>query len=345
MKKKNLLVLLIAILFPLVVTVFIGLYSYGSITDSNGDPLWSKHQTEFKESVFNEDVETKTAIENYAKFASSHYLNLTQNMTVYSDYKEKTVLDATNGSYVIDNKLTVSPYALAEVNDQKEYISYMFFLSNVNYNNVTPSNVYFISVQGSTAEDYEHLLEAIEQFNTYWVDGVDGSTTTGAAAMASKRSGDTPIYDVHAVLKDDDDSETVPYAYSITPTQNYPVADEDGVEDSTIQFKNLTSCSFAIIETTSDSETTVLMAGTLNDIKRNPEALADLGNVSLGYGSIAINPLKTLQKAGYTGFVLPKLALSCGIALAISGFLSFVFYVTWTYEEESSNNKFKKAKK
>ena len=60
MKKKNLLVLLIAILFPLVVTVFIGMYSYGTITDSNGDPLWSKHQTEFKESVFNEEVETKT---------------------------------------------------------------------------------------------------------------------------------------------------------------------------------------------------------------------------------------------------------------------------------------------
>lgn len=338
MKKKNLLVLLIAILFPLVVTVFIGMYTYGSFGN------WDKHQIKFKESIFNEEVETKTGIENYAKFASSHYLNLSSEMTVYSDYQEKTVLDAVNGAYTIDNKLTISPYALAEVNDEKEYISYMFFLSNINYNNVTPSKVYFISVQGSTEEDYEHLLEAIDQFNTYWVDGVDGATTTGAAAMSSVRSGDTPIYDIHAVLEDPD-SEKVPYVYSITPTQNYPVEDENGHEDSTISFKNLTSCSFAFIETTSDKETTVLMSGTLNNIKRNADALAEVENVSLGYGSIAIDPLKTLQNAGYTRFVLPNLALSCGIALVLSGFLSFVFYVTWTYEETDQKKNFKKSKK
>ena len=230
------------------------------------------------------------------------------------------------------------------LNDEKEYISYMFFLSNINYNNVTPSKVYFISVQGSTEEDYEHLLEAIDQFNTYWVDGVDGATTTGAAAMSSVRSGDTPIYDIHAVLEDPD-SEKVPYVYSITPTQNYPVEDENGHEDSTISFKNLTSCSFAFIETTSDKETTVLMSGTLNNIKRNADALAEVENVSLGYGSIAIDPLKTLQNAGYTRFVLPNLALSCGIALVLSGFLSFVFYVTWTYEETDQKKNFKKSKK
>jgi hypothetical protein len=338
MKKKNLLVLLIAILFPLVVTVFIGMYTYGSFGN------WDKHQIKFKESIFNEEVETKTGIENYTKFASSHYLNLSSEMTVYSDYQEKTVLDAVNGAYTIDNKLTISPYALAEVNDEKEYISYMFFLSNINYNNVTPSKVYFISVQGSTEEDYEHLLEAIDQFNTYWVDGVDGATTTGAAAMSSVRSGDTPIYDIHAVLEDPD-SEKVPYVYSITPTQNYPVEDENGHEDSTISFKNLTSCSFAFIETTSDKETTVLMSGTLNNIKRNADALAEVENVSLGYGSIAIDPLKTLQNAGYTRFVLPNLALSCGIALVLSGFLSFVFYVTWTYEETDQKKNFKKSKK
>ena len=338
MKKKNLLVLLIAILFPLVVTVFIGMYTYGSFGN------WDKHQIKFKESIFNEEVETKTGIENYAKFASSHYLNLSSEMTVYSNYQEKTVLDAVNGAYTIDNKLTISPYALAEVNDEKEYISYMFFLSNINYNNVTPSKVYFISVQGSSEEDYEHLLEAIDQFNTYWVDGVDGATTTGAAAMSSVRSGDTPIYDIHAVLEDPD-SEKVPYVYSITPTQNYPVEDENGHEDSTISFKNLTSCSFAFIETTSDKETTVLMSGTLNNIKRNADALAEVENVSLGYGSIAIDPLKTLQNAGYTRFVLPNLALSCGIALVLSGFLSFVFYVTWTYEETDQKKNFKKSKK
>ena len=87
------------------------------------------------------------------------------------------------------------------------------------------------------------------------------------------------------------------------------------------------------------------MSGTLEDIKRNPESLAELENVSLGYGSIAIKPLKTLQNAGYTRFVLPKLALSGGIALVLSAFLSFVFYVTWTYEEVDQKKNFKKAKK
>lgn len=334
MKKKNLLVLLIAIIFPIIVTAFISMYTYGSFGN------WDKHQIEFKESIFSKDAETSASVENYAKFASSHYLNLSQNMTVYSDYQEKTILDAVNGSYTIDNKLTISPYALAEVNEEKAYISYMFFLSNINYNNVSPSKVYFISVQGTSDEDYTHLLEAIAQFNDYWVD----EAITGAAAISAVRSGDTPIYDIHAVLEDED-SEKVPFAYSITPTQNYPVEDEEGYEDSTISFKNLTGCSFAFIETTSDKETTVLLSGTLEDIKRNPESLAKIENVSLGYGSIAIDSLKALQNAGYTRFVLPKLALSGGIALVLSGLLSLMFYVTWTYEEVDQKKNFKKAKK
>lgn len=337
MKKKNLLVLLIAIIFPIIVTIFISMYTYGSFGN------WDKHQTDFKNSIFNEKVETRKAIENYAKFSGSHYLNLSENMTVYSDYEERTVLNPVNGAYTIENKLTVSPYAIAETNPEKQNIAYMFFLSNINYNNVAPSKVYFISVQGTDDDDYEHLLEAIDQFNTFWVDGVDGSATTGAASITSIRGGETPIYDIHAILKDAD-SETVPLAYSINPTQNYPVTDDEG-EDSTISFKNLTSCSWAIIETTSEKETTVLMSGLLKDIKRSPEALAELDNVSLGYGSLAIDPLKTLQNAGYTQFVMPKLLLIGGISLVLSAFLSVAFYISWNYDYEEENKNFKKKAK
>lgn len=349
MKKKNLLILLISIIVPLAITTFFGAYSFGAL--GNRENLKEK----FINSIFNENAETKTSIENYAKFAGTHYLNLSQNMTVYSNYEEKTVLNPTDGSYTIENKLTVTPYAIASVGKegQDSNISYMFFLSSINYNNVSPSNVYFISVQGTSDESYEHLGKAIEQFNSYWVDGVDGTPTTGGATVPAARKAPTPIYDIHAVLKDSD-SDVTPFVYSLTPTRNYQVADEDGMEDSQIQFKNLTNCSWAIIETTTSKETTVLMTGLLEDIKRSGEALANLNNVNLGYGTLTgeenkngetILPLNTLMNAGYFKFALPTLALVCGISLVITGFLSLLFYFTWTYNDENPKQKLKKSKK
>ncbi|MBQ8293014.1 MAG: hypothetical protein IJX78_04295 [Bacilli bacterium] len=335
MKKKNLVVLLISILFPLLVTGFIGLYTYGSFGN------WDKNQKDFINSIFNEETETKTSIENYAKFASSHYLNLSENMTVYSDYQERTVLEPVNGAYTIENKITVSPYALGEVSEDNPYISYMFFLYNLNYNNVNPANIYFICVQGTEDEDYAHLLKAIEQFNNDWVE----SGATGSAAMTSSRGTPYPIYDIHAVLDEDSDSETTPYAYSITTNRNYTVVDEDGNEDDSINFEKLANCSFAIIETTSESETTVLMSGLMNNIKRNASALASLDNVGIGYGSTSTDELTTLEAAGYFGFVLPTLLLYCGIALLVSGVIAFLFYMVWTTEEEDPKKKFKKSKK
>lgn len=335
MKKKNLVVLLISILFPIIVTVFISMYSYGSFGN------WDKNQQQFKDSIFNETAETKTSVENYAKFASSHYLNLSQNMVVYSDYQERTVLEPVDGAYTIDNKVTVSPYALAEIGGDKPYISYMFFLYNLNYNNVSPSEIYFICVKGTEDEDYNHLIEAIDQFNEDWVE--DG--TTGSAAMSSTRGTPYPIYDIHAILDEDSDSEKTPYAYSITPNRSYAVTDEDGNEDETINFEKLTNCSFAIIETTNEKETTVLMSGLLNDIKRTPTALSSEENVSIGYGSTAVDELVSLQNAGYTKYVLPTLAWQGAIALVISGFVSFLFYMTWTYEEPNQKKKFTQNKK
>ncbi len=334
MKKKNLVVLLISILFPIIVTAFIGMYSYGIFGN------WDKNQTKFINSLFNEEKETKTSIENYAKFASSHYLNLSENMVVYSDYQERTVLEPVNGAYTIDNKLTLSSYALAEIGGDTPYISYMFFLYNLNYNNISPSNIYFICVKGTENDDYAHLLEAIEQFNTDWVE--DG--TTGAAALSSSRGTPYPIYDIHAILDDDSDSEKTPYAYSITPNRNYAVTDEDGNEDESISFTKLANCSFAIIETTNENKTTVLMSGLLNDIKRSPSALQSLENVSIGYGSTSVEELSSLQNAGYTKFVMPTLLWQGAIAFVISGLIAILFYMTWTYDEPNNKKKFKQNK-
>lgn len=335
MKKKNLVVLLISIIFPILVTVFIGLYSYGSFGN------WQKNQDNFVNSIFNEKEETKSSIENYVKFASSYYLNLSENMTVYSDYQERTILEPENGAYTIENKVTVSPYVVAEDQGDTPYISYMFFLYNLNYNNISPANIYFICVQGTEDEDYNHLLEAIEQFDQYWTE--DG--TTGSAAVSASRGTPYPIYDIHAVLDEDSDSETTPYAYSLTPNRNYAVEDEDGNEDESISFEKLVNCSFAIIETTNENETTVLMSGLLNNIKRSPEALSNVENVNFGYGSTAVDELKVLQNAGYTKYVLPTLAWQCAIALVISGVVAFLFYMTWTYEDPNTKKKFKSNKK
>jgi hypothetical protein len=96
------------------------------------------------------------------------------------------------------------------------------------------------------------------------------------------------------------------------------------------------------------------MTGLLEDIKRSGEALANLNNVNLGYGTLTgeenkngetILPLNTLMNAGYFKFALPTLALVCGVSLVITGFLSLLFYFTWTYNDENPKQKLKKSKK
>ena len=326
MNTKKLVVLLISILFPLLVTVFIGMYSYGTFGN------WTQNQTEFKESIFNAEVETSTAIENYAKFASSHYMNVSGNMNVYSDYESQ------EGTYTIDNKLTLSTYLVAETTDTETvdpYISYMFFLYNINYNNIDPADIFFISVQGSDEEGYAHLGNAIEQFTNTWVE----EGLTGSATVSSSRGTPYAIYDIHAVLKEGSDSETTPFAYSLTPNRNYTVTDEEGVEDTPIAFNQLANCSFAILETENENQVNVLFAGTLSNIKRTADAASKDANILKGYGSTSIDELGALEQAGYFKFVLPTLLWQCGLALLISGFVAVFFYFTWTYEEEAKTPK------
>lgn len=332
MNTKKLVVLLISIIFPLLVTVFIGMYSYGTFGN------WTQNQTEFKESIFNTDVETSTSIENYVKFASSHYMNVSENMNVYSDYESKDVIEAKKGTYTIDNKLTLSTYLVAETTDTDTvdpYISYMFFLYNINYNNIDPADIYFISVQGSDEEGYAHLGKAIEQFTNTWVE----EGLTGSATVSSSRGTPYAIYDIHAILKDDSDSDTTPFAYSLTPNRNYTVIDEEGVEDTPITFNQLANCSFAIVETENENQVNVLFAGTLSNIKRTADAASKDANILKGYGSTSIDELGALEQAGYFKFVLPTLLWQCGLALLISGFVAVFFYFTWTYEEEAKTPK------
>lgn len=340
MKTKKLVVLLISILFPILVTVFIGMYSYGTFGN------WTQNQTKFKESIFNADTETSVSVENYAKFAATHYMNVSQNMNVYSDYENKDVVEAKNGTYTLDNKLTFSTYLVADTTDTDTadpYISYMFFLYNLNYNNVDPTNIYFISVQGSDDEGYAHLGNAISQFKTQWTE----EGLTGSATLSSSRGTPYAIYDIHAILKDgkQNDNETTPFAYSLTPNRNYTVTDDEGVEDTPILFNQLVSCSFAIVETTSADEVNVLFTGTLDNIKRSAEAASKETNILKGYGSTAFDELNALENAGYFKFVFPTLLWQCGLALLISGFVAIFFYLTWTYEDESkAPKKFKKTK-
>ena len=342
MKTKKLVVLLISIIFPILVTVFIGMYSYGTFGN------WTQNQTKFKESIFNADTETSTSIENYAKFASTHYMNVSTNMNVYSDYENKNVVEAKNGTYTIDNKLTLSTYLVADTTDNDSvdpYISYMFFLYNLNYNNIDPTSIYFISVQGSDEEGYAHLGDAIDQFTTQWVD----EGLTGSATVSAYRGTPYAIYDIHAVLEDDsasDEDAKTPFAYSLTPNRNYTVTDDEGVEDNPIAFNQLVSCSFAIIETTSADEVTVLFTGTLDNIKRTAEAASKEDTILKGYGSTAFDELSSLENAGYFKFVFPTLLWQCGLALLISGFVAVFFYLTWTYEEDAKTpKKLKKNKK
>ncbi len=347
MKVQKFVVLLLAILFPLIVTGFIGMYSYGLIGN------WTKNQENFVETIFNNKAETTTSIDNYMKFSASHYKKNISNLKIYSDYEKQTEAELVNGVYEDTNKaFSLASYASGEINGDSPYINYPFFIYNINYEKVNPANIRLIAVRDDSDAlngSYQNLLDAIDYFKDEFLE----TSLTGSAAITSERSNSYPagypIYDIHATLASSEDEKT-PYAYSLTPVRNYTFTDENGYADTSAMFPTLGTAHFAIMEVIYDendekaaSDVKVLLTGTLSEIKKSINTVASLDDVNLGYGTL--DNIKALQQAGYTNYIMFTVAWQAAIALVITTVISVLFYLTWTYEEPATNKKIKATKK
>ena len=79
MKIKKYLILSVSIIVPIIITILIGLYSYGSIGD------WTKNQEKFVDHVFDQKDSSSSIIEEFVKFNSSQYNQLDQNVELFKD--------------------------------------------------------------------------------------------------------------------------------------------------------------------------------------------------------------------------------------------------------------------
>lgn len=317
MKPTKIISFLIAILFPLVVTVFIAFYSYGAIGG------WDKNQMKFVDYYFSNRNETTIQIENSIKFSSSLYQKNIENLN-YED-NEGNALSLTNGVLSLSD-ITIESYAILYDSEGVSTIQYVFYIYNIAYNDINPKELYLVSVKSDDAT----IDDALKTFKQDIID----IGSTGAATPTRELSGNLPVFDKN--FNDPDHADKAHYVYTISPNNTYTIKDEEGNESvSSTNFLKARDVSFAIVEKLPDDTTDyfrVLAKGNLTNIKSSTVANNDLNfhrleNLSQGFdGSIA--------KAGYFGYIWPTLLWQSAIALVVSGILAFLFISIWNVEEE-----------
>ena len=78
MKSKKSVVLLISILFPLIITAYVGMYMYGIVG------TWKNNQEKFENNLINQDVETDKGMDTYLKLSHSSFIYDVDNFKLYT---------------------------------------------------------------------------------------------------------------------------------------------------------------------------------------------------------------------------------------------------------------------
>ena len=109
----------------------------------------------------------------------------------------------------------------------------------------------------------------------------------------------------------------------------------------------LTGCQFAIFNLEYDKESNpvkahVLTTGKIKNIYNESEDyISNNPDIKEGYG---LDTLGAIQKIGYTQYVWPTVLWQSAICLVIVGFLGFMFYKSWDFEQQTKKNVYKKKK-
>ena len=342
MKIKKLTILLISIIVPLTITILIGLYSYGTIGD------WTGNQEKYINELFYKDQTNEKSIENYLKFNSEKYRNNSDSVKLYKDYKASNLetIDAVDGTFKIEG-LNFSLYTLLSQDETYPSYHYDFFFSGVDNTIVNPRNITVIFVEEED-NSTTNLKLAIDQFSDEFITENEQSVYSTQSSKLTANvlfTTGSGLIDTTGKGKTNSKGELeTPYLYSSGALRHqFIVSDEAGDSLSSEKtFKELSSCSFAIIELVYDEsnnaeEVVVLTTGYITDIEKSADDYVEKHpDMLLGYG---LDSDKALTNSGYFGFIWPTILLHAGIAAAITGVFGFLFYKTWTYEEPNQNKK------
>ena len=339
MKSKKSVILLISILFPLIITAYVGMYMYGVVG------TWKNNQEKFNDKLINPNVETVKGMDTYLKLNHKSYIYNIDNFKLYTgtfaEKEEVTKRNDFNGTYDLNGYSITSVSATNTTVDSDAVHS--FYITNVNYGNVLPSNVVVLAVKYDLEDvegSYELLTKAYEQFTEKFQNNSDKLN-----AATSSTAG---FYDKNAIKAEDDKNEGTPYAIDILVRRDYPLykVDEDGnaetdssgnkVLESQTDLSKLNNILYAFVETFEDNSSKLLCFGELTNIVSKSTEISKAYNAVNGY-FVSNNELKTLENAGYLKFIWPTILWQTAIAFVAAGLLAFFFYRTWTADDNTKN--------
>lgn len=320
-KKKIVIVpFLIAVIFTLLATTFVVLYSYGAFG------LWNNNKNKFEsycyEDYYNTEGNPKEETLKRVKLSSTKYQKITE-------------FDADNAD---DAQFELYAYTVHSTGSDEETITlqYNLYTSNIDYKKdnkastfsqaglylESSANLAVLYVKGIGTPATELLNEAVESYNASGSTGkatlVNGHTTTLYDTLATNKEADSAyVYETTILstatktiddfsnledIYDQDDLEYITEGYTCKVV-NYYVKDTDNklMKDvKTFTIQNVVN------ETTFEAQ-----EATANGYKNDWELA--------GYN--------------YLSYVFPTLLWQGALTFVIVGFLGFLFYAIWGTED------------
>lgn len=337
MKIKKYLILSVSIIVPIIITILIGLYSYGSIGD------WTKNQEKFVDHVFDQKDSSSSIIEEFVKFNSSQYNQLDQNVELFKDYAiNAETIKPNNGIFEFDN-FKMKGYALLGDSINKKY-SYNFYFYDIDNTEVDFSKIAFVLFESTDVNDTHLLAAEIDKYKNDFLswNPKAANSTMSIYAQNLNRVSKNMFFTSGELLEDLDG--TAKYVDNVAANRLLYFADPKSPYNSSKSLSALGNCQFAIFSLGYDGSgnpesVDVLTTGKITNIAPSAEEHANsCTNLQQGY---SLGTLSALQNAGYTDFIMKTVLTHSLIALVISGFLGFMFYKTWNldFKVSTENNK------
>lgn len=342
MKINKYSIITISIVVPLVITVLVGLYSYGSIGD------WTKNQENFIDHIFDQQTTSAGKIEEYVKFNSGTYDLLDTNVELFEDYTTSSnTIKSQNGVFQF-NHFKMKSYVLLGDQINKKY-SYNFYFYDIDNSEIDFSKIAFVLFESTDVNDTNLLAAEIEKYKNdflAWEPNNSNNTSIISIHTQNLNKVSKNMFFTSGELLEDVDG-TAKYVDNIAANRLLYFADPKNAFNGQKALTGLSNCQFAIFllgyDSAGDTESVeVLTTGKITNIASSAEEYAkNHKNMQKGY---SLGTMTGLQNAGYTEFIWKKVLTHSAIALVISGFLGFMFYKTWKLDFNVDNDTKNKKK-
>lgn len=341
MKIKKIIILLISILVPVIITILVALYSYGLIG------TWTANQQNFIDDIYEQANTSSQKVETFVKFNSYQYKNIHESVKIYNDYtsSNETTSANENGEFELKH-FKMANYVLLGNEEYKKF-AYNFYFYDIENNEIDFSKVAVIIIQPADINDLTLLRAEIEEYQEKFVsDNAEDKLSEIYLDNLNKISKNNfftqgeLLEDVDGTAKIVNGNAANRFIYSFVPYNTFN-------SNQTFAQLQLTGCQFAIFNLEYDADSNpvkahVLTTGKIENIYNESEDyISNNPDLKEGHG---LDTLGAIQKIGYTQYVWPTILWQSAICLVIVGFLGFMFYKSWDFEQQTKKNVYKKKK-